>query len=52
MDLDVGECSNVGTIEYDPNANCTNTEGSYVCRCRKEYEGDCTGTDKSFLIKF
>ena len=55
LDLDVDECSNVRTNECDPNAKCTNTEGSYACHCREGYKGDgnnCTGTDKSFLIKF
>ena len=26
--------------ECDPNALCTNTEGSYICRCIRGYEGD------------
>lgn len=53
--LDVDECENVKTNDCDPNALCTNTEGSYLCRCLKGYKGDgknCTGTVKSFLIIF
>ena len=55
FDLDVDECANVDTNECGPNALCTNTEGSYVCRCLKGYEGggkNCTGADESFVIKF
>lgn len=47
LSTDVDECANFATNECDPNALCTNTEGSYICRCLKGYEGDgfnCTGT--------
>ena len=40
MDSEANEC--------DSQALCTNTEGSYVCRCLKGFEGDgrnCTGMD-------
>ena len=40
MDSEANEC--------DSQALCTNTEGSYVCRCLKGFEGDgrnCTGID-------
>ena len=43
---DTDECESSETNECDANALCTNTEGSYVCRCLKGYEGDgrnCTG---------
>lgn len=43
---DVDECASPELNECDPNAMCTNTEGSYVCRCIKNFEGDgrnCTG---------
>lgn len=43
---DIDECASVGTNECDPNAWCTNTEGSYSCRCIRGFEGDgknCTG---------
>lgn len=49
--VDVDECANVETNECDSNALCTNTEGSYVCRCFKGYEGDgrnCIGTGNKF----
>lgn len=44
--LDIDECTDKDRNDCDPNALCTNTEGSYVCRCLKGYEGDgrnCTG---------
>ena len=43
---DKDECANDETNECDPNALCTNTERSYVCRCLSGYQGDgrkCTG---------
>ena len=45
---DVDECGNVEENECHLNAMCTNTEGLYVCRCKKGYVGDgknCTGED-------
>ena len=45
--VDVDECASSELNECDPNALCTNTEGSYVCRCIRGYQGDgktCTGT--------
>ena len=42
-DKDECEC---GLDDCDENANCTNTEGSYMCTCREGYCGDgryCTG---------
>ena len=44
--VDVDECASNEANECDPNALCTNTEGSYVCRCENGYAGDgknCTG---------
>ena len=43
---DMDECASPASNECDPNALCTNTEGSYVCRCLSGYIGDganCTG---------
>ena len=43
---DIDECMGPELNECDLNAMCTNTEGSYVCRCKKNFEGDgrnCTG---------
>ena len=37
---DKDECASREQNECDPNALCTNTEGSYVCRCLRGYEGD------------
>ena len=43
---DADECASPETHDCHPNAMCNNTEGSYVCRCLKGYDGDgrnCTG---------
>ena len=47
------ECTAEETNDCDSNALCSNTDGSYVCRCNEGYFGDgrnCTG--KSELIVF
>lgn len=44
--LDIDECASVELNQCDPNALCTNTEGSYICRCLRGYQGDgitCSG---------
>ena len=44
--IDVDECSSDEKNDCSSNAMCTNTEGSYVCRCKRGYVGDgknCTG---------
>ena len=43
------------TNECDPNSLCTNTEGSYVCRCFRGYQGDglrCEGILKNTFMIF
>jgi hypothetical protein len=41
---DVDECSVESSEELrhncHGNANCTNTEGSFVCNCNEGYDGD------------
>ena len=37
---DVNECQSDALNECEPNALCTNTEGSYICRCLRGFEGD------------
>lgn len=37
--IDIDECA-IGTDNCDENANCTNNEGSFSCRCRSSYFGD------------
>lgn len=37
---DLNECETLETSGCDANALCTNTEGSYICRCIKGFEGD------------
>lgn len=44
--LDIDECADEYENDCDPNAVCTNTEGSYICQCYRGFEGDgqnCTG---------
>jgi hypothetical protein len=48
---DIHEC-NDNVDDCDPNANCSNTTGSFTCKCKTGYEGDgktCTaiGSDTS-----
>ena len=37
---DVDQCQSDALNECKPNALCTNTEGSYICRCLRGFEGD------------
>ena len=37
---DVDECERSDANGCDSNALCTNTEGSYVCRCLRGFSGD------------
>ena len=53
--LDIDECASFETNECHPNAMCTNTEGSYVCRCKRGYSGDgknCSGKMVSAVQNF
>ena len=46
------ECKSV-ISDCDVNANCTNTDGSYKCKCKAGYAGDghsCSGT-YTFIFK-
>ena len=50
---DINECRK-GNNECDPNAECTNTEGSYDCVCRSGYTGNgrsCTGIHNWCITK-
>ena len=54
--IDADECESPEANSCHQNALCTNTEGSYVCRCLRGYSGDgrnCTGKvlGKLFLLK-
>ena len=43
---DIDECASPESNDCDSNALCTNTDGSYVCRCLRGFKGDgkvCTG---------
>ena len=39
-DIDIDECSNSTLNLCDPNANCTNINGGYMCVCLDGYMGD------------
>ena len=48
--VDTDECANPDNNSCSPNGHCTNTLGSYVCRCLKGYQGDgrtCAGTART-----
>ena len=50
--LDMDECKS-DISDCDVNANCTNTYGSYKCKCKAGYTGDghsCSGT-YTFIFK-
>ena len=50
---DKDECATSETNQCDANALCTNTGGSYVCRCIKGYQGDglhCQGIFKKRFL--
>lgn len=53
--LDIDECEDENNC--DLNALCTNTDGSYICRCLRGYEGDgryCIGINPlvTYSLKF
>lgn len=51
---DINECE-TGANECDENANCSNTKGSYTCRCKTGFEGDgnlCQGTTEQNTLLF
>jgi hypothetical protein len=37
---DIDECAEPGLSDCDAMAECNNTEGSYICACKKGYIGD------------
>ena len=38
--IDIDECSNSTWNMCDPNANCTNIDGGYMCMCLDGYMGN------------
>jgi len=51
---DINECA-LGTHNCDIHAICTNTIGSYTCKCKTGYSGDgftCYGMNFHFLSFF
>ena len=47
--LDINEC-NLANNDCNQNADCTNTDGSYVCSCNTGYYGDGKTCDGSRII--
>ena len=48
---DIDECeSSLRSNNCSINALCTNTEGSYICRCGKGYEGDGRNCKGKYMI--
>ena len=45
---DIDECSKE-TSPCDENADCTNTEGSYSCTCKKGFTGDGAACQGMFV---
>ena len=37
---DIDECSEPSTVMCSSNANCVNTEGSFMCVCKDGFEGN------------
>ena len=48
--LDTDECQNKETNKCHANSACTNTEGSYDCRCQTGYKGDGTNCTGNMLL--
>ena len=38
--LDIDECLEYDPFPCDPNADCTDLDGSYLCECRDGYSGN------------
>ena len=47
--LDVDECGN-GNHDCDMNANCMNTDGSFVCVCNSGWSGDGVVCNSKYFI--
>ena len=50
LNVDVDECTAFPNI-CDANADCQNTDGSYICSCKAGYMGDgktCSKAGKGF----
>lgn len=48
---DIDECATSENNDCDPNALCSNTEGSYVCRCLSGYQGDGRNCEGKYLFE-
>ena len=49
LKTDADECSNVSVC--DTNAECINTNGSYICTCKSGYEGNGTTCTSESLLQ-
>ena len=50
---DINECESNDSNNCDENAQCTNTDGSYICTCNPGYSGDgvsCTSKLATTLL--
>ena len=48
--LDIDECTE-DLDDCDPNAMCTNTNGSYTCACNEGYSGNGTTCEGKRLLQ-
>ena len=49
MALDINECHEE-TFTCDANANCEDTDGSYMCECRVNFTGDGQTCSRMFIL--
>ena len=52
LSLDYNECLNASDNNCDRNANCTNTVGSFICKCKNGWVGNgIICTSKKFCFR-
>ena len=50
--VDINECGSDDLNNCHENAQCTNTEGSFICSCNPGYTGDGVNCTSKLLIHF